>query len=134
MAPAKGRELSPSHKAAMAEGRSQSRVVSKYLDALESHKPKRGRRRTPESMKAKLANIDEKIGEASAIKRLELVQERINIEKDLANAEATFDISDLENAFVAIAGSYGASKGNKLCRLARDRGCPQRVEARRNHP
>ncbi len=111
MAPAKGRELSSSHKAAMAEGRSQSRVISKYLEALESHKPKRGRRRTPDSMKAKLAAIDVQINDASAIKRLELVQERIDIEKELANTEAAFDISDLENSFVAVAAAYGASKG-----------------------
>jgi len=111
MAPAKGRELSPQHKAAMAEGRSQSRVISKYLQALESHKPKRGRRRTPESMKARLAGIEAEIAAANPIKRLELIQVRLDLETALANTEATFDITDLENEFVANAASYGASKG-----------------------
>lgn len=111
MAPAKGRELSPEHKAAMAEGRAQSRTVSKYLEALETHKPKRGRRRTPESMKAKLESIDVEIADASAIKQLELIQERIDIEKALANTDTAFDMTELEDEFVSIAAAYGASKG-----------------------
>ncbi len=111
MSPAKGRELSPEHKAAMADGRRQSRIVSKYLEALESHKPRRGRRRTKESMAAKLASIESQIDSASPIKRLELVQERIDIEKALASADESFDITELEQNFVEVAAAYGQSKG-----------------------
>jgi len=111
MAPAKGRELSPEHKAAMADGRRQSRIVSKYLEALETHKPKRGRRRTKESITAKLAGIESQIDGASPIKRLELVQERIDLEKALANIDEGFDITELEQNFVAVAAAYGQSKG-----------------------
>jgi len=111
MAPAKGRELSPEHKAAMADGRRQSRIVSKYLEALEAHKPKRGRRRTKESMRNKLAGIESQIADASPIKRLELVQERIDLEKALANIDEGFDITELERDFVSVASAYGQSKG-----------------------
>jgi len=111
MAPAKGRELSPEHKAAMADGRRQSRIVSKYLEALDTHKPKRGRRRTKESITAKLAGIESQIAAASPIKRLELVQERIDLEKALANIDEGFDITELEQNFVAVAAAYGQSKG-----------------------
>ncbi len=95
----------------MAEGRAQSRVVSKYLEALETHKPKRGRRRTPESMKAKLKNIDAELTDASPIKQLELIQEQIDIEKALAGTDTAFDITELEDEFVSIAAAYGTSKG-----------------------
>jgi hypothetical protein len=50
--------MSDAHKAALAEGRSQGRAVRTYLEALEAHKPKRGRKRTPESTKKRLAKID----------------------------------------------------------------------------
>ncbi len=43
----KKRSMSAEHKAALAEGRNLSRSISRYLDALEAHKPKRGRKRTP---------------------------------------------------------------------------------------
>ncbi len=50
--------MSDAHKAALAEGRAQGRAVRNYLEALEAHKPKRGRKRTPDSMKRRLAKID----------------------------------------------------------------------------
>jgi len=111
MAPAKGRELSPEHKAAMADGRRQSRIVSKYLEALDTHKPKRGRRRTKESIAAKLSKIESQMAEVSQIKRLELVQERINLEKAMAGLDEEFDITGLEQDFAAVAAAYGQSKG-----------------------
>jgi hypothetical protein len=53
--------MSESHKAALAEGREQGRAVRRYLEALEAHKPKRGRKRTPESVQKRLAAIEEKL-------------------------------------------------------------------------
>jgi len=111
MAPAKGRGLSPEHKAAMADGRRQSRIVSKYLEALDTHKPKRGRRRTKESITAKLSKIEAQMAEASQIKRLELFQERIDLEKAMAGLDEEFDITELEQDFAAVAAVYGQSKG-----------------------
>ncbi len=49
------RTMSDEHKAALAEGREQGGVVRRYLEALESHRPKRGRKRTPESIAKRLA-------------------------------------------------------------------------------
>jgi hypothetical protein len=42
--------MSDEHKAALAEGRNQGRAVRRYLEALDAHKPRRGRKRTTESM------------------------------------------------------------------------------------
>ena len=50
--------MSDEHKAALAEGRNQGRAVRRYLEALESHKPKRGRKRTAESIQKRLTRID----------------------------------------------------------------------------
>ena len=50
--------MSDSHKAALALGRDEGRSVRRYLEALEAHKPRRGRKRTPESIKKRLAAIE----------------------------------------------------------------------------
>ena len=48
--------MSDEHKAALAEGRNQGRAVRRYLEALDAHKPKRGRKRTPDSMQKRLGS------------------------------------------------------------------------------
>jgi len=103
--------MSDSHKAALAEGREQGRAVRRYLEALEAHKPKRGRKRTPESVQKRLASIDEKVAEADALTRLHLVQERMNLENELASSDSTVDLQSLEDEFAASAAPYGARKG-----------------------
>jgi len=103
--------MSDSHKAALAEGRDQGRAVRRYLEALEAHKPKRGRKRTPESVQKRLATIEDKLGSADALSRLHLVQERMNLENELASTGNTVDIEALEEEFVSAAAPYGARKG-----------------------
>ena len=103
--------MSNSHKAALAEGREQGRAVRRYLEALEAHKPKRGRKRTPESVQKRLTVIEEKLPDADPLNRLQLVQERLNLQRELAAADTTVDLSTLEDEFVAAAGPYGQRKG-----------------------
>ncbi len=109
MAPRK--EMTEEHKAALAEGRAQGRAVRSYLEALEAHKPKRGRKRTPESMRARLAKIETTIDAADPMTRLQLVQERLDLAEAIAAAETTVDLSALEDGFAAAAAGYGARKG-----------------------
>src|SRR6476619_4719422 len=87
MATKKSRDLSAEHKAAMATGRTESAVVKRYLEALETNKPRRGRKRTPDSIKKRLVAIDAAIDEADPLQRLNLIQER----KDLDHELSTFD-------------------------------------------
>jgi hypothetical protein len=103
--------MSDSHKAALAEGREQGRAVRRYLEALEAHKPKRGRKRTTESVQKRLAAIDQKLADADALSRLHLIQERMNLENELAATDNTVDLQALEDEFVASAAPYGARKG-----------------------
>ena len=103
--------MSDSHKAALAEGREQGRAVRRYLEAVEAHKPKRGRKRTPESVQRRLAAIEEKIADADALTRLHLVQERMDLQSELESSDNTVDMQAVEDEFVAAAGPYGARKG-----------------------
>lgn len=103
--------MSDEHKAALAEGRSQGRAVRTYLDALEANKPKRGRKRTPDSIKKRLAAIDDQLGSASAFDRLSLVQERMDLQQELAAMDNKIDVGALEAEFVTAAKAYGERKG-----------------------
>ncbi len=106
------RTMSDEHKAALAEGREQGRLVRRYLEALESHRPKRGRRRTPESIAKRLAAIDEQLPAADPLTRLHLAQERMDLEQELRTAgENDEDLEELEAAFIEVAAAYGERKG-----------------------
>jgi hypothetical protein len=103
--------MSDAHKQALAEGRDQGRAVRRYLEALEAHKPKRGRKRTPDSIKKRLATIEERIGAADPLSRLQMVQERMDLQRELESTEQKVDLSDLERDFVTAARAYGERKG-----------------------
>ena len=75
--------MSNEHKAALAEGRNQGRSVRRYLEALEAHKPKRGRKRTPESVQKRLVRIEADLVTADPLKRLQLIQERLDLQAEL---------------------------------------------------
>ena len=103
--------MSDEHKHALAVGREESRAVRRYLEALEAHKPKRGRKRTTESIQSRLRQIDDRISSADPLTRVHLVQERLNLETELANKEEAVDLKALEEGFVEAAKSYGERKG-----------------------
>ena len=75
------------------------------------HRPKRGRKRTPESIQKRLADIDTKLDSVDRLTRLQLVQERMDLEQELAAKSATVDLTALEEAFVGAASDYGRRKG-----------------------
>ena len=103
--------MSDTHKAALAEGREQGRAVRRYLEAIEAHKPKRGRKRTTESMERRLATIEDQLTNADPLTRLHLVQERMDLQRELSTSDNGVDLQELEDAFVAAAEPYGRRKG-----------------------
>ena len=105
------RAMSDDHKAALAEGRRQGRAVRDYLEALEQHKPKRGRKRTAESMQAQLAKIEQQLADADPVKRLQLIQDRHDIQAELESSENKADLEGLEADFVQTAKGYSERKG-----------------------
>ena len=105
------RALSASHKAAMAEGRTQGRAVRAYLEALEANKPRRGRKRTSESINRRLAKIDQDLATADPLHRVQLVQEQLDLQSELAGLESKNEMGDLEKGFVKAAKGYSERKG-----------------------
>jgi hypothetical protein len=103
--------LTDTHKAAMAQGRNEGRAVRAYLEALRANKPKRGRKRTGDSIKKRLAAIDEALPSADALSELRLIQERRDLADELASIGETVDINSTELAFVDVAKSYSERQG-----------------------
>jgi hypothetical protein len=103
--------MTQEHKDALEQGRQESRAVRAYLEALRGHKPKRGRPRDTDKMRARLDAIQGELGGADPIQELRLIQERINLGMALATTVDTVDMDALEKAFVAVAGSYSARQG-----------------------
>ena len=113
------KNITPEHKAAMAAGRAEGRAIKNYLEALESNKPRRGRRRTEESINTRLEKIDAELVGADPMKRLGLIQERLDLLHELEQLRVPVDMSALEEQFVIAAQGYSERKGmvNSLSHL-----------------
>ena len=103
--------MSAQHKEALAQGREQGRAVRRYLEAIEATRPRRGRKRTPDSIRRRLDSIEERLASADPLSRLHLVQERMDLQAELAAGNDKVDLSALEKAFVGAAAEYGRRKG-----------------------
>lgn len=103
--------MTDEHKAALALGREEGRAVRAYLQALEAAKPKRGRKRTPESIARRLETIETQIADADPVSRLQLTQERLDLRAELEAGDDTPNLDALEKAFVAAAKGYSERKG-----------------------
>lgn len=92
-------------------GRVQGRAVRRYLEALELHKPRRGRKRTPDSIQKQLDSIEAKLPDADPLTRVQLIQQRMDLQSELASKSANVDLGALEDDFVNAAAEYGLRKG-----------------------
>jgi hypothetical protein len=104
-------QMTPEHKAALALGRTEGRVVREYLEALRANKPTPGRKRTAESIGRRLAAIERELPQADAVNELRLVQERIDLTAELEAFGQRVDLPALEAAFVGVARSYSQRTG-----------------------
>ncbi len=106
------RQLTSEHKEAMAAGRAEGRAVKAYLDALDEHRPRRGRQRTTESIRRRLSAIESEANDASSLRRLQLLQERRDLEVELESKEGSrTDPESLAADFTKVAKAYGQRKG-----------------------
>jgi len=108
---AKKTQMTDEHKQALAVGRAEGRMVRAYLEALESSRPKRGRKRTKESIARRLERIDVELDGADPLKRLQLTQEQIDLDDELESMDSGVNLTDLENDFVRVAKGYAERKG-----------------------
>ena len=104
------RAMSDEHKAALAKGRTEGRIVRDYLEGLRATKPKRGRKRTAETIQKRLDAIESELAAANPMDELLLIQERRDLEAEIEAMSNTIDMEALEAAFVEVAKSYSASK------------------------
>jgi hypothetical protein len=104
------KSMSDAHKAALERGRSESRVVREYLEALGSKKRGPGRRRTPDGIKRRLDAIDKELAGAKSLDELLLRQERRDLEVELASLSVD-DLQELEAAFIKVAKSFAERRG-----------------------
>ena len=110
-AAAKKSSMSDSHKEALALGREQGRLVRRYVDALEANRPKRGRKRTLETVTRRLKDVERQLESAQGLDRVHLIQERMNLHKEMTTKSTVVDMSELEAGFVGAAADYGRRKG-----------------------
>lgn len=102
--------MSQEHKDALAKGRLEARSIKAYLRALDSRRP--GRPVTKESLDKRLERVNAKLGdENDPLKRIELLQSKLDLESALASVEDGANLDDLAANFVAYAKSYSDRKG-----------------------
>lgn len=85
-----------------------SRLVRRYLSALDARKPGRSNARTAETVAHRMHQVDTLLVSADPVQRLHLTQERIDLHAEhlrLNTANGSF--GDLEKAFTRVARSYG---------------------------
>ena len=106
------RPMTSEHKEAMAAGRAEGRAVKAYLDGLEQHRPRRGRPRTADTIRQRHEALTKELAEAGSLQRLQLLQERRDLEAELAAKSGVgADLSTLEAGFAKVAKAYGERKG-----------------------
>jgi hypothetical protein len=106
------KQLTSEHKEAMAAGRAEGRAVKAYLDGLAEHRPRRGRQRTAETIRRRLETITKELVDATSLQRLQLLQERRDLESELEKkAGPAADLAELEAGFVKVAKAYAERKG-----------------------
>ncbi len=103
--------MTEEHKAALAQGRRESKAIKGYLEAIAVPK-RRGRPVTPEMIEAKIAALDEKVrAERDPLARVDLYQARIDAQAALDAMTATVNLDALEVGFTECAASYSERKG-----------------------
>ena len=121
--------MTDDHKAALAQGRSEGRVVRSYLVGLRAAAPRRGRPRTIETIERRLAAIEDELTTADPIRELRLVQEKHDLHTELASKSQALDVSGLEEEFVGVAKAYSERSGISY-QAWREVGVPAAVLAR----
>jgi len=128
-AAAKKSSMSDSHKEALALGREQGRLVRRYVDALEANRPKRGRKRTLETVTRRLKEVERQLESAQGLDRVHLIQQRMDLRNEMMAKSTVVDLAELEKGFIDAAAEYGRRKGITYAAW-REAGVPSAVLSR----
>ena len=106
------RTLSTAHKKALAEGRSMSAAVDRYLTALNTPK-RRGPKVSTARLEQRLAAARTRLQTATGVARAYAAQEVRDLKAKIAKQASVdhVDLTSVEAAFVKIAKSFGDRRG-----------------------
>ena len=105
------KKMTEEHKAALAKGREQGRIIREYLAALNEEK-KPGRKLDPDTLQQRIEETQRQVdAEPDPAKRVELIQKRLDYEDKLANTGEQVDLEALQKDFVKAAKEYSERKG-----------------------
>ena len=106
------RTMSAAHKKALAEGRSMSLTVDRYLAVVNTPK-RRGRKVSKATLEQRLANARERATTASGVEKVLAAQDIRDLEAKIAQLDTASgaDLKTLEAAFVKIAKKFGENRG-----------------------
>jgi len=107
------RRLSASHKKALAEGRTMSATVDRYLSAVNTPK-RRGRKVSKASLQQRLVEARAKARTATGVDKVLAAQDVRDLQNRIASIDAATggrDLRSLEAAFVKIAKQFGENRG-----------------------
>lgn len=98
--------MSKTHKDALANGRTEGRIIREYLEIVEATKPRRGRRRTAESITQRLTVIAAELKNTDPVTKVRLIQERLDLRTELASMKSKSEVATAETKFVKVAASF----------------------------
>ena len=106
------RTMSAAHKRALAEGRTMSATVDRYLVAVNTPK-RRGRKVTQATLEQRLAEARIRIKSATGVEKVLAAQEIRDLEAKTArlNSSGGADLKALETEFIRIAKRFGENRG-----------------------
>ena len=99
-------EMTQAHKKALANGRAEGKIIREYLEIVEATKPRRGRKRPPESIATRLTAINVEMRSADPVTKVRLVQERLNLRNELAGMKTPAQVKAAEAKFVKVAKKF----------------------------
>ena len=106
------RKLSAAHKRALAEGRTMSATVDRYLSAVNTPK-RRGRKVSKAALEQRLVEARAKAKSATGVEKVLAAQDVRDLQSRISNMSVASggDIKSLEAAFVKIAKRFGENRG-----------------------
>jgi hypothetical protein len=110
--PRAARTMSAAHKQALAEGRSMSLTVDRYLAVVNTPK-RRGRKVSRATLESRLAGARERAKTATGVDKVLAAQDIRDLEGKLSQLDSASgtDLKTLEAAFVKIAKKFGENRG-----------------------
>jgi hypothetical protein len=108
------------------ERRAETNAVAAYLTALKGPRPSGSSKAKREGLVRRRARVEQWISERSPIREVELIQQRLDVDAQLAQLDQAARLPELEEAFVNVTASWAKRSGASAAAL-REVGVPASV-------